>query len=189
MNNILIGQRISKALSAAGVMQKQLAAELGVTNNTISYWCSGSRTPNTKQVIQIAKYLGVSADYLLGLSPVQTTDATTQAVCVATGLSEKAVNRLVSLFNVNKSNPAKELKSLSCFLESNRIYDFMTWLKICVNPEEDIMYWAQLEVSRQYHYDMDDPETIERAKEVSSRDALFMAQETCRKIIEDMKKE
>lgn len=61
-----IGQRIYCTLMSKNIKQKELAAALGVTDNTISYFVSGKRTPNTEQIIKIAAFLNVSTDYLLG---------------------------------------------------------------------------------------------------------------------------
>lgn len=92
-----IGQRINEALAIRDVKQKDLAKFLEVTDNTISYFVSGKRTPNTEQIIEIAKFLDVSADYLLGLSTNMTTDAELQAVCEYTGLSEENCLKLKKL--------------------------------------------------------------------------------------------
>lgn len=89
-----IGTRINAALASANMKQKELAKAIGVTDNTISYFVSGSRVPNTEQIIEIAASLGVSTDYLLGVSDVQSTDTDLQAVCEYTGLSEKAARFL-----------------------------------------------------------------------------------------------
>lgn len=62
---IWIGEQINIALLKKNIKQKELAKAIGVTDNTISYFVSGSRTPNTEQIIEIAKFLGVSTDYLL----------------------------------------------------------------------------------------------------------------------------
>lgn len=93
MNNI-IGKRINSALAEKDIKQKELAKKIGVNDNVISYWCSGSRIPNTQQIIQICNVLGVSADYLLGLSDVATNDKDLQYICDYTGLEEEAVKVL-----------------------------------------------------------------------------------------------
>lgn len=90
MENI-IGQRINTALAARDIKQKELAKQIGVKDNVVSYWCSGTRIPNTMQIVQIAKILNVSADYLLGLSDVATNNADLKAVCYYTGLDETSV--------------------------------------------------------------------------------------------------
>lgn len=88
MKNI-IGKRITAALATKNVMQKQLAERLGVKANIVSYWCSGQRTPNAEQIAEIAKILGVSADYLLGLTKSPTTNKDLQYICDVTGLSSR----------------------------------------------------------------------------------------------------
>lgn len=62
-----LGARIAVALKLNGLKQKDLAKELGVSCSTVSYWCSGGRVPNVRQLYEIARRLNVSADYLLGL--------------------------------------------------------------------------------------------------------------------------
>ena len=91
-----IGLRINSALAQKGILQKDLASLLGVTDNTISYYCSGKRKPNLEQIVQIANILGVSTDYLLGRSDIKTTDTTTQDICRITGLSEENVADLIT---------------------------------------------------------------------------------------------
>ena len=54
--------RLEKSL-----LQKQLAMDLGVTQACIGKWETGDREPSLNDLIKIAKYFGVSTDYLLGL--------------------------------------------------------------------------------------------------------------------------
>lgn len=95
----VIGSRINEALAFSNKKQKELAAHLGVPDNTISYFCSGKRVPNAEQIIEISKFLGVSADFLLGLSGNKTTEPKLQSACEYTGLSDKAINKLVEKIN------------------------------------------------------------------------------------------
>lgn len=89
-----IAARLQKILECSGKRQKDLAAYLGVPDNTISYFVSGKRTPNIEQIVKIAEYFSVSTDYLLGLSDVETTDINIKAICDYTGLSEEAISTL-----------------------------------------------------------------------------------------------
>ncbi len=91
-----IAQRISTLISTKFIKQKDLAHAIGVTDNTISYFCKGTRTPNIQQIIQIARYFGVSVDYLLGLTENQTTDEDVKTACKVTGLSEGAIKNIVA---------------------------------------------------------------------------------------------
>jgi len=93
-NNKVIGQRINSALAKNHIKQKELATELGIPDNTISYFVSGKRTPNTDQIIKISRKLNVSADYLLGLSKIETPQIEVQEVNNRYGLSESALQNL-----------------------------------------------------------------------------------------------
>ena len=98
MDSKIIGYRINAALASENKKQKELAKELGVTDNTISYFCSGKRTPNISQIVKIAKYLNVSADYLLGIEDGTTHDTT--ELMDALGLSES----VIAFFQKNKNS-------------------------------------------------------------------------------------
>ena len=95
-NKKLIGQRITTALAMRDKKQKELAAAIGVTDNTISYFCSGSRTPNLQQLIAIAKELDVSTDYLLGLADPDnfTADEKLSMISEYTGLNNQSIQEL-----------------------------------------------------------------------------------------------
>lgn len=88
MTSQKIGQRINSALANNKMKQKDLAKILGVTDNTISYYCSGKRTPKVGQIALIAQALNVTTDYLLGL----TSDPNRQTSAVdELGISPKSV--------------------------------------------------------------------------------------------------
>ena len=97
-NKKLIGQRINNALAVRQMKQKELAAAIGVTDNTISYFCSGSRTPNLQLLVAMAKELDVSTDYLLGLVDIDnsTPDQRLSMVSEYIGLGNTAVEKLRS---------------------------------------------------------------------------------------------
>lgn len=65
MREIKIPQMISALLVKKGIKQKDLAAHIGVTDNTVSYWCTGARVPNLTQLILISDYFAVSLDSLV----------------------------------------------------------------------------------------------------------------------------
>lgn len=80
--------RLRLLMEKAGTNQGDLAAHLGVTRQAVSHYCTGQSSPDWKAIAKIAEYFQVSADYLLGISDVQSVDATLQAACEYTGLSE-----------------------------------------------------------------------------------------------------
>lgn len=50
-----------------GLGQVELAEKLGVSKGIISLWENGLREPNMTSLISIAKFFGISIDYLVGL--------------------------------------------------------------------------------------------------------------------------
>lgn len=90
----MYGQRLSVARKKAGLMQKDVAKFLGVKDNIVSYYENGDRIPTVEQYTKLAKFFGVSADYLLCLSDAKTNDKDLQYVCDYTGLSAEAIQKI-----------------------------------------------------------------------------------------------
>ena len=59
--------RIKQLREAQKKSQKEVSVDLGVSQATVSGWESGLKTPSAKSTMKIAKYFGVTVDYLLGL--------------------------------------------------------------------------------------------------------------------------
>jgi len=55
--------RLEKELS-----QRQLAKLVNLSHHAISQWESESRIPNAEAVVILAKFFGVTTDYILGLT-------------------------------------------------------------------------------------------------------------------------
>lgn len=66
------------------------------------------------KVAELAKYYGVSADYLLGLTDAPTTEITTRKIMEETGLSAAAIEYL----REKKRNAKHYIRALNTFLES-----------------------------------------------------------------------
>lgn len=133
----IIGTRINEVLAIRGVRQKDLAKHLGVTDNTISYYCSGARTPSILQITEIAKFLNVSTDYLLGMTNTMTQKQTIQSMVQQLGLPEHIVELLVTWNN---------LKHIS----NKNIDDLTAMEKEILNLVDDVFpmqknryFWAQ----------------------------------------------
>lgn len=60
--------RLRQARLDAGLLQRELAKKAYVTPGGVSFYESGKRQPSTETLVQLAKVLNVSADWLLGLS-------------------------------------------------------------------------------------------------------------------------
>ena len=70
--------------------QNEFAEKMNCNRQKIADWERGKSTPSADDLILLSKTFGVSADSLLGLSDVPTTDKNLQFVCDYLGLTEKA---------------------------------------------------------------------------------------------------
>lgn len=60
-----VGRRIRAARCAAGLLQDQLADQVGVTQALVSYWETGRRRPGFGHLRPLAAALGVAVEWLL----------------------------------------------------------------------------------------------------------------------------
>ena len=64
----IFGRRLKQALIEKNVQQKTLADALKISDKTMSSYVHGNANPTLLGLAKIAKYLNISADFLLGLS-------------------------------------------------------------------------------------------------------------------------
>lgn len=89
-------KRFSELRYETGLSQVKLGKLLKLSPATIGYYENGDRVPDIVTAARIANYFSVSVDYLLGLSDVRSTEQNIKNICKATGLSENAVDGLIS---------------------------------------------------------------------------------------------
>lgn len=63
--------RLDQARKEKGLTQRELANKVGVTEVSMSRYINGTRVPSGPIVVNIAKALGISVDYLVGTSNVK----------------------------------------------------------------------------------------------------------------------
>ncbi len=68
---------------------------MGISRQTVGFYCNGDRIPDAVVLRQIAEKCGVSADWLLGLVDITSSEIELRSVCKYTGLSEKAIKKLL----------------------------------------------------------------------------------------------
>jgi len=119
-----IGLRISKVRTAKKMTQKDLAEAIGTSRQIINYYEAGSRQPKLDDIINISKHLGISSDYLLCLSEVESTNNDIKAVCEYTKLTETSLYNLECINFVPKTNLYnKEIRKYSLTDILNRILE------------------------------------------------------------------
>ena len=65
-----IGKIIKELRKENNMSQTQLAKVLCTTQDTISLWELGKSMPDANNIVKLAKFFGVSADYLLGIEEI-----------------------------------------------------------------------------------------------------------------------
>ena len=60
-------ERLKELRIEKGFTFEQLAKKTGLSKSALNYWENGERIPNAQAIIVLAKFFGVTADYLLGL--------------------------------------------------------------------------------------------------------------------------
>lgn len=71
MNDNNLAEKIAKLRKEKGLTQSQLAEMINVSNKTISRWETGEGYPEITLLMPLAKALGVTTDYLLGITQDQ----------------------------------------------------------------------------------------------------------------------
>ena len=64
-----LGERIVQARKRCGISQKDLAEELGVSQQAIVFWERSTNTIRSDTLAKLAQALNVTSDELLGLKP------------------------------------------------------------------------------------------------------------------------
>ena len=63
----VFGERVKQTLKEAGITQKQMAEQLNVQTSTLCEWLNDHNEPPMQTIVDIALFLEVSTDYLLGI--------------------------------------------------------------------------------------------------------------------------
>lgn len=60
------GERVKNSLKEMGQTQRALSKAISVQSSTLCEWLNDHNEPHLQAVVDIAEFLGVSTDYLLG---------------------------------------------------------------------------------------------------------------------------
>ncbi|MBP3422943.1 MAG: helix-turn-helix transcriptional regulator, partial [Clostridia bacterium] len=67
MNMKIFGERVKQTLKEIGITQKKFAELLQVQTSTLCEWLNDHNEPSMQMIVEIARALEVSTDFLLGL--------------------------------------------------------------------------------------------------------------------------
>ncbi len=63
----IFAERLKDLRQEKELSQRQLSKLLGLGHSAVTQWENEMRVPNAEAIVMLAKFFGVSADYLLGL--------------------------------------------------------------------------------------------------------------------------
>lgn len=135
--NAPLPTRLRDLMSASGFTQADLAGHLGISRQSVSAYMDGSANPTPTTIVSIAEFLGVSTDYLLGVSHAKSRNPDLQSSCQYTGLSEGAIKQILDLQETetflgnNCSVPMAQLTSM--VLENPCFVPMMEDLQFCLD--------------------------------------------------------
>lgn len=122
----------------------EFAEFLGISRQTVGFYCNGDRIPDAYMLRYIAEKCNVSSDWLIGLSEVKVINEDVERICKYLGLSETAVKSLKKL-------SAKEIMNVFSDMKDPELHVFPTdgISKIVSN---DSFYNAILLISKAISY-------------------------------------
>lgn len=90
------------------VSQQELADYLDLkARQSVSAYCDGSGQPSWENIIKIATYFGVSTDWLLGITDIETIKQDIRSAQKTLGLSDRAVENLAKVAKAKRYPAAK----------------------------------------------------------------------------------
>lgn len=95
----LLSELLQKVKTKNGIIQDDVAKSIGVSRQALGKWANGETVPDIIDLKKLARYFNVSADYLLGLNDIQTTNPDLIKACKYTGLDEVSINKIAKITN------------------------------------------------------------------------------------------
>ena len=68
----MIAEKVKKLREQKGLLQAELARQLGITRSSVNAWEMGISVPSTQYIVDLAGVFDISTDYLLGVDSSST---------------------------------------------------------------------------------------------------------------------
>lgn len=94
-------ERLADLIADKNISLEKIGKEIGISKSTLSKYTNDEAEAPIGNLVKLANYFNVSADYLLGISEAKTNNKKLQFVCDYTGLSAEAIKKIC-----NESNKA-----------------------------------------------------------------------------------
>lgn len=115
------------------------------TRQAVARYTDGTASPTGDKISALADYFGVSTDYLLGRTDIETPNSDIQTICEYTGLDEKAVEKL-RWYTTTHADRAFNRKAINGILNNTEMYAILKALysavraeAICISSEREII--------------------------------------------------
>lgn len=122
MNANTFGERLTKLREDKKLTTQKLADDLSLSRVSITHYEKGQRKPDIETLTKIARYFGVSSDYLLGLSVSPTNNKSLSFVCNYLNLPDQIIEKM-------KANADDTLTQI---LDSDEFWEIKRWLNIAI---------------------------------------------------------
>lgn len=140
--NLPFPTRLRQLIEESGQTQEFIASQIGVNRQSIGQWKDGTTAPDVYTLVKIANHFGVSADYLIGLIDVKSNKADIKAIHEKTGLSDTAIENLIT----ENASQISNTVILSNLLEEKRFYKILFDIHNLVNAKiQKLLYEQNLE--------------------------------------------
>ncbi len=147
---------LSDLINNSGKTLREIARESGVGPSQLSAYQSGTNEPNMSSLVKLSAYFDVSVDWLIG-RPNNTMSKKEQVLnaCKYTGLSEKAINRILLEtalypgFTIYENN-MDLISVLNLLLTSTHFWGLANQLRGYINSPKRIES-RSAEIAREFH--------------------------------------
>lgn len=133
-------ERIKQLRLECGESQQIVADANGVDRSSYARYEDGSRRLPSVVVASLARYYGVSSDYILGLTNERTVNMELRAVCEYTGLNESAVQILCQ-----RKTDQRFFSMLRFMLVNQKLLDMLSGYLFPINNDGRIEFAELLE--------------------------------------------
>ena len=109
--------KFKEARKSAGLTQKEVAAVVGVNQNTYSYWENGKTKIDSESLAKLSELFGVTTDFLLDKAPCKTTvDSVNDKPAL-----RRDEEKLLGVYNSLDQESKTQLMSVAYLIMSKRL--------------------------------------------------------------------
>lgn len=119
----VFADRLKGLREKTGLNQKECAEKLNISRGSISFYENGERIPDIETIYNMATFFNVSADYLVGLTDLETTNTNIRDVCEFLELSEETIYSLHYDSSADSSMPFEDMFLTISIVGEKPIYE------------------------------------------------------------------